>query len=187
VAGIGFEATKPRATEKADPVMLLTGGWPHKRTEVAIPWLRQWRRESGFSGEIHCVGALPPGVNIPGENGWQHHHRLSHDDYNALVRSARAVVYFSEYEGFGMPPVEATLAGACPVFSSLPATREVMGDAGAAFSNDSFESFSRAMNAAFQTAPEVIAAWREELLQRHNWTAVVDRVVNALATAAPSR
>jgi len=28
-----------------------------------------------------------------------------------MLGSARAVVYFSEYEGFGMPPVEAILVG----------------------------------------------------------------------------
>jgi glycosyltransferase involved in cell wall biosynthesis len=187
VAGIGFDTPKIFTTEKANRIVLLTGSWPHKRTDLAIPWVERWRKSSGFEGEIHCVGSLPKASSIPGEGGWVQRRRLSHNEYEALVQSARAMVYFSEYEGFGMPPVEAALAGACPVFSSLPATREVMRQAGLGFFNDSFESFHRAMNEALNTTPQTIAAWREELLERHNWRDVVARVTTALATAGPSR
>lgn len=47
----------------------------------------------------------------------------------ALLRGARALVFASLYEGFGIPPLEAFAQG-CPVIASdIPAVREVCGDA----------------------------------------------------------
>jgi hypothetical protein len=186
LAGIGFEATSAPGGNKSERVVVLAGAWPHKRGDLAIEWTERWRVASSFGGEIHCVGRLPKAVAVPPHKAWKCHQRLSAAEYGALMQTARVLVYFSEYEGFGMPPVEATLAGACPVFSRLAATTEVMGTAGMPFSNNDFESFRRAMDQALRVAPAAMAAWRDELLQRHNWGRVAGQVVNAMATAGPS-
>jgi glycosyltransferase involved in cell wall biosynthesis len=96
---------------------------------------------------------------------------------------ARVVLYFSDYEGFGRPPVEAVLAGAAPVYSSIPATREVMGHCGFPFDNSSYESFAAALRQALVTPPDQIHAWADQLLARHNWKAVANRVLTALNSA----
>jgi glycosyltransferase involved in cell wall biosynthesis len=55
--------------------------------------------------------------------------RLSDEDVVALYRGARALVFPSLYEGFGIPPLEAMLLG-CPVLASdIAPVREVCGDA----------------------------------------------------------
>ena len=99
-----------------------------------------------------------------------------------MIRSARVVVYVSEQEGFGMPPVEAVLEGTCPVYSDLPPICEVMGDAGCPFSNESESSFVAAMENALQVSPESIRAWSTALMARHNWPAVTRRIVDELAS-----
>lgn len=181
VTGIGFDATPTLpGTAKAECVVVLVGRWMHKRSDLALAWLRTWLERSRFQGEVHLVGSLPEPVTMPAGRQWRHHVRLAHEEYHRLLCQARAVVYFSEYEGFGMPPVEATIAGACPVFSDLPATREVMQDTGLRFSNSNFESFNRALNAALSTSPDTIAAWRDGLLRRHMWRDVVQRVITGL-------
>ena len=125
----------------------------------------------------HCCHARP---------GWRWHERLPETEHRQLIARARALVFFTEYEGFGMPPVEAALAGACPVFSAIPATREVMGGCGFSFENSDYESFRVAMNAALAVSREQVAAWAEELLTRHSWDRVLDRLVAGLqATRAP--
>lgn len=55
--------------------------------------------------------------------------RRSDAEVAALLRHARALVFASLYEGFGIPPLEA-FAQDCPVIASdIPAVREVCGDA----------------------------------------------------------
>ena len=147
--------------------------------------MRRWQEQSGFSGHIDLVGGLPARVHGPAHPGWRHRPRVEEEDYRQLLRTARVLVYFSDYEGFGMPPVEATLAGAAAVFSDLPPTRESMGGAGLPFSNTDFDSFARAMNAALKLSPDTSRAWAEELLKRHTWEDVAKRVVSTLAQRPP--
>ncbi len=183
-AGIGFQRQVSPLWPKESRIVVLISSWPHKRSDLALAWMRRWQERSGFAGAIDLVGSLPKGQNFPGWPGWRHHVRIEEEDYRELLRLARTLVYFSDYEGFGMPPVEATLSDVSAVYSDLPPTRESMGDAGLPFSNTDFESFRRAMDGAMALAPEISRAWAEQLLARHTWTRVAQRVVSALTEAS---
>ncbi|MEN9573664.1 MAG: hypothetical protein RL514_1519 [Verrucomicrobiota bacterium] len=178
--GIGFTRPAPSAIPPENRVCVLASPFFHKRTDLAVAWLARWQQASGFAGAVDWVGRLPAGLVLPDFPNWQRHERLPEDEYRQLLARARALVFFTEYEGFGMPPVEAALAGACPVFSAVPATREVMGDCGCAFDNGDYESFRVAMNAALGTSREQVAVWAEQLLARHSWDLVLDRLVAGL-------
>ncbi len=180
VAGIGFERPAPAPVAERRGIVVLASPFPHKRTALAAEWLVRWHRESGFADKVNWVGGLPAGLTLPNCPNWHQRGRLPETDYRRLLANARALVFFSEYEGFGMPPVEAALAGASPVFSAIPATREVMGDAGCAFANDDYESFRVAMDLALDCPAEQIAVWAEQLLARHDWRAVAGRIITAL-------
>ena len=180
--GIGFYPQQNHY-EKKPRIMVLASALPHKRTELAIDYLTRWQQKTDFAGTVEWVGRFPSGVKPPELPRWRAHSRLPDAEYKQLKGEAQALVYFSEYEGFGMPPVEATIAGACPVYSDLPATREVMRGAGFPFENTSFESFERALNQALRVSREQVEFWGAELLRRHSWTAVADRVVRGLMSA----
>jgi len=185
VAGIGFEQTEVLPGIGRGGLLVLASPFPHKRTALAVEWLARWQEQTGFSEELHWVGGLPNELAWPDRLNWRHHPRLPEGDFRERLSRARALVFFSDYEGFGMPPVEAALAGACPVLSDIPATREVMGDCGYSFNNISYESFWAALDSALKCPPQQIAAWADTLLARHNWTRVLDRFVAGLQ-AAPS-
>jgi glycosyltransferase involved in cell wall biosynthesis len=178
--GIGFEREADLAWPKENRILVLTSRWPHKRTDLAVAWMQRWQDLSGFSGDIDFIGTWPEMGSFPARFGWRHHVRIEEEVYRQLLRRARALVYFSDYEGFGMPPVEATLAGAAAVFSGLPSTGESMGDAGLPFSNNDFESFHRAMDRALILSSDATSAWADRLLARHTWQRVARRVVSAL-------
>jgi len=180
-AGIGFTRAKEAVLEKHNFLLLLTSAWPHKLTRRAVSFIERWQKQTGFSGGVELVGSLPAGMNLPRIVGWRHHQRLSETRYRQFLAEAKVLLFFSEYEGFGMPPVEAMIAGTCPVFSDLSVTREVMGGRGFSFSNGSFESFAQAMGKALSISETQIKLWAEQLLKRHNWDQVVKNVANGLA------
>ncbi len=181
VAGYGFDARTAGPVNKENRVVLFASQWPHKRTDIALRFLNCWLRESHYDGIIDCIGIFPPEMEKPAGPNWNWIGRVPPAQGREMMRRARAIVYVSEYEGFGMPPMEAILEGTCPVFSDIPALREVMNGAGHSFSNDSEESFARAMQAALSTPPQTIRAWSEQLFQRHNWHRVVDKILPELS------
>jgi glycosyltransferase involved in cell wall biosynthesis len=181
VAGMGFGAA-PIPSRDRRAIVVLASKWPHKRTDLAMDYMTAWQRATDFAGEVHWVGRFPPGLQRTSHPRWTYHGRLDEAAYESLIAGSVALVYFSEYEGFGMPPVEAVLSGVCPVYSALPATHEVMGGAGAPFENASCDSFIAAMNKALHMQPWELAASAQHLRRQHNWPAVADRVVAALKT-----
>jgi O-antigen biosynthesis alpha-1,3-rhamnosyltransferase len=180
-AGIGFTSVPSSGGPKENTILVLTSTWPHKRTALALEWMQRWQDETSFSGEVHLVGGLPQEQAAPARANWKQHERIGETEYRALLGRARSLVYFSDYEGFGMPPVEATLAGAAAVYSDLPATRLGMSGAGFSFNNSEYQSFASAMNRALSVTPATVQLWQSELLARHNWQNVARVIVNTLA------
>lgn len=185
--GEGFDRPAiPLAAERRD-ILVLAGRFPHKLTRLAVDFLDRWHRKNRFAEKIHWIGSFPKNLSLPFHSNWQMHGRLPEQEFREMMARARAVLFFSDYEGFGRPPVEAVLAEACPVYSSIPATREVMGDCGCPFDNASYESFAAALDRALLVRPEQLRAWGEKLLVRHDWNKVVDRIITAFSTAPAIR
>jgi len=183
VAGIGFDAVEPRADAIRERIIVLASPFRHKRTDLAAQFMARWQHTTRFCGPVHWVGRWPSGLSRPTEPAWQYHERLDEPAYRTLLAETRVLVYFSEYEGFGMPTVEAVLHGACPVFSAIPSTEEVMRGAGAPFDNASYESFADAMSRALDMPAGELARLRTCLVSRHNWADVADRVIGAMMSS----
>ncbi|MCX7590846.1 MAG: glycosyltransferase [Kiritimatiellae bacterium] len=180
VAGIGFDATQDLMPPKENLVVCPASPWPHKLTNRIVDFLEQWRVRSGFNGTLAMVGRTPPDMPRPSAPSWVWYERMPPEEFEILLARARVLVYPSEFEGFGMPPVEAILVGTCPVYSDIPALRETMKETGFPFRNDDFSSFEQAMESAFGATPDQILAWKKDLLTRHNWNTVLTRIFTAL-------
>jgi glycosyltransferase involved in cell wall biosynthesis len=175
VIGYGFDPEPLAGETKEDRIVFFASNVPHKKTEMGLRYLEEWLKRSRFNGTVACVGILDESIRRPEHPAFKWIGRLSPAELQSLLRRSRVVLYTSEYEGFGMPPVEAVMAGASPVYSDIPPIREVMGEAGSAFSNESADSFCEAMKAALRVRPSQIEAWRDALLKRHNWSRVKER------------
>lgn len=77
---------------------------------------------------------------------------------DAIVAGAQALVFPSEYEGFGAPLVEAMLLGVPVVASAHPAVREVVGDGGVIVEERSGSAWAAAVGGALARREELIAA-----------------------------
>ncbi|MDQ3677155.1 MAG: glycosyltransferase, partial [Actinomycetota bacterium] len=76
------------------------------------------------------------------------------DDLAAIYSGARALVFPSDDEGFGLPTVEALACGTPVVASDLPVLREVLGDRATFVAPDDLEGLLAAGAAAQRPAPQ---------------------------------
>ncbi len=98
-------------------------------------------------------------------------HLLAHH-----YRHARAFVYPSRYEGFGIPPLEA-MSFDCPVAcSNVSSIPEVVGDAAELFDPDSPDSMAMALERVTFDEPrrQALVAQGRERLKRFSWTACAE-------------
>jgi len=181
--GEGFDRPESRPAAQRRDIIVHAHPFPQKLTRRAVEYLSRWHQENPFAESVHWVGLFPDKLELPSIPGWQRRGRLAEPEFRALMGQARAALYFSDYEGFGRPPVEAVLAGAAPVFSDIPATREVMGECGCSFDNSDYQSFASALRRALATTPDQLKGWADLLLARHDWNAVANRILEGLETA----
>jgi glycosyltransferase involved in cell wall biosynthesis len=130
-------------------------------------------------GERLDVGGLPPGLVVG--LGPQPEDRL-----RALVAGARALLYPSRYEGFGLPVLEAFACGTPLIASDLPTTREILGadtDLAASFPVGNAAALAELLVSEPDASPEARGR-RRELAAAWTWSRTARATVDAYRRAA---
>ena len=163
--------------------------WPHKNHARLLAALAELRRRDRQVPPLICTGLLEQsGKSAPAVSDtfvrWLGF--VPEEHMPALYRSARAVVFPSLFEGFGLPVLEA-LASGCPVAcADRAALPEVGGDAVRLFDPEATTGMAAAID-------EVVhdRGLREDLRGRgleraahHRWPGLVPRIVDVYARAA---
>jgi alpha-1,3-rhamnosyl/mannosyltransferase len=124
----------------ADVALLLVGGPGAAETDVMAAI-----RDRGLAGRVV-------------RTGW-----VTDAERDALIAGAEALVFPSQYEGFGAPLVEAMTLDVPIVASAQPAVREVVGDAGVLVADGDAgrgEAWTAAVQDAIRRRDELVAAGR---------------------------
>lgn len=107
----------------------------------------------------------------------------------AILRRARALIFPSRYEGFGLPLIEAMALG-CPVVASdLPTVREIGSDACWVFPPDDADALAARL-AEVDTDPAQVSrkiAIGQRRAANHGWDACANAVLDTLAHAVRAR
>lgn len=107
---------------------------------------------------------------------------ISDAKMTALLQNARALVFPSLYEGFGIPPLEAMQHG-CPVVASrIPPVQEVCGDAVVYFDPLAGDSIAAAMRRLIDEpglAEDLVARGRERV-KRFSWASSAELLRRAV-------
>lgn len=178
VVGIGFDdETRTPELQTGRDVLFYVSTYPHKLTPLGIERLQAWlqQRPDADKIRIHMLGKMPDNMpQLPEQ--WIHHGRLPQDEMNRIMHhECRMAVYFSEYEGFGMPPVECLRAGMPCISSDLPPIRENI-PSEYLFSNESEQSFIQTANAVYDGSLPFNCP------QYPDWNEVAKRCVSAMQT-----
>ena len=104
-----------------------------------------------------------------------------------LYSRAAAFAFLSEYEGFGLTPLEALAAGVPPVVLDTPVAREVLGEAALFVERPDPEPVSAALGRALDgPARDAIGAAAPAVLARYDWRRAAQETLAALEEAARS-
>jgi len=154
---------------------LVERGLPH---QLVLAGGKGWQYEAIFAAiEQH---GLQRRVLLPGY--------VPREEQPLWYNSAELFVYPSQYEGFGLPPLEAMACGVPVVTSNTSSLPEVVGSAGTTVNVDNVEALAEAMVAVL-VDPYKAQAMRAAGLQRaatFTWEAAADACVRAYRTAAGS-
>jgi glycosyltransferase involved in cell wall biosynthesis len=190
--GVGL-ATTPPAVER-DPLVLYVGSIFNRRHVPALL--------NGFA----AAAATRPGLSLDVVGANRTHPRqdlraiadasgagdritlrdwVDDEELSRLYTRASAFVFLSEYEGFGLTPLEALAAGVPPVVLDTPVAREVLDTAAIYVSAPTSDAVAEALGAVLtgserrrllEAAPAVLA--------RYDWRRTADATLAHLLEAA---
>lgn len=114
---------------------------------------------------------------------------VSDEELAASYHAAGVFAFLSEYEGFGLTPLEALSAGVPSVVLDHPTAREVYGTAALFVPRPDAGLVADAIETALFNHGERarILAAAPDLLARYSWTRTADHLLAALALAAQRR
>jgi glycosyltransferase involved in cell wall biosynthesis len=159
-----LEGIRARFSLPADFLLYPAQPWPHKNHLRLIEALAQIRERTGTAIPLVCSGAEPQAfdqvrarardlgladaISLPGF--------VKPIELRGLYELATALVFPSQFEGWGLPVCEAFSAGLPVASSSATGLPDLVGDAGLIFDPDSTE----------QIADAVQRLWSDEDLRR---------------------
>lgn len=181
--GVDVERFTPAPdVEREDFILYPANPWPHKnhaRLFAAMPRIRAEHPDLTLVLTGAGTDTLPAMEGVIGRG------RVSDDELLRLYRTARALVFPSLYEGFGMPVVEALACG-CPVACSrVGALPEIAGAHATYFDPLNPESIAQGVVDCIRTTSEGAAQAGAEHAQGFSWERVAEAHCTVYAELLP--
>ena len=132
---------------------LYTGTWEPRKDLSSILKAFKLYRESGGSSDLVLAGSVGWKVQHVLEELEKHEFRkqihtpgfIPDEDLPSLMKNAKALVYVSHYEGFGLPVLEAMSCGTPVIVTNVSSLPEIAGDAGLYVNPGDFRSIANFM------------------------------------------
>jgi glycosyltransferase involved in cell wall biosynthesis len=185
----------PKSLRPPDPVILFVGSIFNRRhiPELIDGFARLARRTPRVRLEIVGDNRTMPHVDLGvvarksgvlERIGIQSY--VSDEELGQLYRHARVFAFLSDYEGFGMTPVDALAGGIPIVVLDTPVAREIYGNAAIYIDRPEPELIETALEQALSDERERAhrLAIAPGVLARYTWKACAQRVLTVLEEAA---
>ena len=166
---------------KRDPYILHLGSpFPHKRSLWGISTVLRHLDETGMQLRLRILGNLDDEAERLAAHprvDWVRN-SLSNDDIAMEMAHARALIFPSEYEGFGLPPLEALCLGTPAVYARIPATVEVLRGTPGGYNPGDEQSFREAFDEALRSSDEDLQRLQSRLRGRYSWEQAGQRTLD---------
>jgi glycosyltransferase involved in cell wall biosynthesis len=179
-------------------VLFISSLNPFKRPERAVEAVAHIRDEhgetwplllAGRASEEHSARVREAARACGGEDLATIAGTVGREDLGALLTAARAMLYPSTVETFGLPPLEAMACG-CPVVAadrtSIP---EIVGDAAVLVDPDDVPALAAKLHAVLHDANlrDGLVARGFERVKRFRWSTAAEETLDLLEEAASMR
>jgi glycosyltransferase involved in cell wall biosynthesis len=197
VIPLGVHPSKQRALLEREPLVLYVGSLFRRRhvdklieafVQVVAPNLPGSRLE--IVGDNRLYPAADPGDalrSLAPDIARRVRLRSYVDDetLQGLYRRASVFAFLSEYEGFGLTPLEALAAGVAPVVFDTPVAREVYGPAAEYVRDLSAQTVGDVLTRLLtrSEARDAILGRAAAVLDRYSWDRAADATLRALEGA----
>jgi glycosyltransferase involved in cell wall biosynthesis len=162
------------------PYVAALGGGARRRLDAALDAWRAVRDEHGIDLVVVGTDQLP---HEPGVHGG----RLGDEDWADVLAGARALVYPTAYEGFGLPALEAAASGTPVICARVGALPEVLGDSAVWCEDLSARTFAAQLRRLLTDDPfaeQVRTAGIQRAAGRRSWQPSADEHLAAYSLAA---
>lgn len=173
------------ATPKNENRMLVLGSrMPHKATAETLRLLAAYSQARdrqlrvsvpGITEWLDSWSVEPAGIEI------DYLGKVSDQDMRELMASSRLLVFLSEFEGLGLPPLEAYDLGTAVCYRNSTALSEVLEGTPGGWDGRDEESFFDAMDEALSIGEQDISATRDSLRRRYNWANAANAIIGVYA------
>lgn len=158
----------------------------HKRTAAGLALVGADPALAAHLDRVVVVGPLVPPVDRVGDLPVEHvPGPISSRELAELIARSRLLVYPSEYEGFGLPPIEAFALGTPAVFRLNEAAAEVLPGVPGGYDEETATSFGAAVAEALSLDDAALGELSAGMWDRFDWQVVASRVVAALGPGRP--
>lgn len=165
--------------QRAPRVLHFGSPSPHKRSADAIRFTTDFIAAEAPALDMVVTGRLDEATEaLAAERGVKRVRQvLPNDDLAALVASSRALIFTSEYEGFGLPPVEALALGTPVTYCAAPAMEEVLRGMPGRHGVGDADGFAAALRAVLSIDESGLRSLQRTMADRWSWTAVAERTL----------
>ncbi len=188
--GITLPLNQPIPVEDKKQYLIHIGSSkPHKRSHEAVEFMLEYTETSDAELQLLILGPLTRSTELLLRKSTANRIKrtLSGDELARMIGQSRALVFNSEREGFGLPPVEAYALGTPAVFARTGVMVEVLGDTPGAYEPGDYTDFARALDNALSLDDDTLLGHRESILRQYNWDAVAQETLKAYRQVAADR
>jgi glycosyltransferase involved in cell wall biosynthesis len=160
--------------ERKPYILHIGSRFPHKRSLWGISTVLRHLDETGMELRLRILGDLDDEAERLATHPRVDRVRssLSNEDIATEMAQARALIFPSEYEGFGLPPFEALCLGTPAIYARSAATAEVLRGIPGGYDSTDEQSFREAFTEALRSSDEDLQRFQSRLRDRYSWEKV---------------